>query len=167
MLVSSSDSLNFNCYISKQEKELVHRLLPECFKHQHHRTSSTSPTWAPGGLNILPKITMFLATLSVERLTIAWEHCQPLKPLAGECSRRRGRRSSRLQFWISQADTCVYIDKASYTVTSSHLMTACEDRLLPLFLAFPTAKLCLSVPSPESEPIFLTFIRFLFLNKVR
>lgn len=31
MHVGLSESLNFNCYVPKQEKELVHRLLPECF----------------------------------------------------------------------------------------------------------------------------------------
>lgn len=38
--------------------------------------------------------------------------------------------------------TSVYIEKASNTTTSSHLMTACDKHLHSLFLAFPTTEMC-------------------------
>lgn len=58
-LVSLSYTLkvNFNCYMSRKEKEQVHPLLLES-KCQLHRTGLSSPSQTQCGLKILPKITM-------------------------------------------------------------------------------------------------------------
>ena len=47
----------------------------------------------------------------------------------------------------------IYIDKASNTTISSHLMTACAEHLHSQFLSFPTTIICLFILSPSSEPL--------------